>query len=478
MAISNHLDRRITWALAALAIGLLAVAMPMSLSIMVIGFVGAIIVILIEPALAIIAMLALAPLKTLIETEVGWGFPADIGQLSFAAAIGAWALQKMVRRERLWPGQRPAFLPTLGLFLLVTGLSIPNAYSTGAGISEWLKWLEIGILVIVVADFAQRRWEWLVFGVILAAAIQALIGVWEFHGGSGAAHLWIADFRYFRAFGTFGQPNPFGAFMGLVLPLSMGITWGYIGQAVKDRQLGKPQLFLYAALSIVLLVGLLVSWSRGAWMGFGAAVVVMIWLVPQRRRNGTLAVAAAGTGFGLAWLVGLVPATITERILSFTEDFSGFGDMREVVISDENFAVVERLAHWQAALDMAAARPWLGVGFGNYEAAYLDFNLVNWTLALGHAHNYYLNLLAEVGIIGLLSYVLLWGHVIILTWYMIHRASEVERGVAIGLMGVWTHLTVHSLVDKLYVNNLFLHVGVMLGILAVLQHRVYTNRVQ
>ncbi|MCI0710962.1 MAG: O-antigen ligase family protein [Chloroflexi bacterium] len=477
MAISNNFDRRITWALTALAMGLLVMSMPMSLSVMVIGLAGALILILIEPALAIIAMLALAPLKTLIETEVGWGLPADIGQLSLAVAIGAWALQKMIRRDRLWPIRLPSFIPTLGLFLLVTGFSIPNAYSIGAGLSEWLKWLEIGILIVVVADFAERRWEWLVFGVILAAAIQAVIGIWEFRGGSGAAHLWIADFRYFRAFGTFGQPNPFGAFMGLVLPLSLGMMWGYLGQAIKERRLWKAELSLYAALSIILLAGLLVSWSRGAWMGFGAAVVVMVWLLPKHRRNGTLTVAAAGIGFWLARLLGLVPATITVRILSFTEDFSGFGDMRGVVITDENFAVVERLAHWQAALDMAAARPWLGVGFGNYEAAYLDFNLVNWTLALGHAHNYYLNLLAEVGIIGLLSYLLLWGHVIILTWYMIHQANGVERGVAIGLMGVWTHLAVHSLVDKLYVNNLFLHVGVMLGILAVLQHRIDTNRV-
>ena len=41
------------------------------------------------------------------------------------------------------------------------------------------------------------------------------------------------------------------------------------------------------------------------------------------------------------------------------------------------------------------------------------------------------------------------------------------RGLTLGLLGTWTHLAIHSFVDKLYVNNLFLHIGVMLGLLAV-----------
>ena len=53
---------------------------------------------------------------------------------------------------------------------------------------------------------------------------------------------------------------------------------------------------------------------------------------------------------------------------------------------------------------MAETQPWLGVGFGNYAAAYPDFRLLLWENALGHAHNYYLNVAAEIGAIGLLAY--------------------------------------------------------------------------
>ncbi len=49
---------------------------------------------------------------------------------------------------------------------------------------------------------------------------NALIGLYEFFGGSGALVLLI-DNRFSRAFGTFGQPNPFGGFMGLLAPVAL-----------------------------------------------------------------------------------------------------------------------------------------------------------------------------------------------------------------------------------------------------------------
>ena len=388
------------WGGLAILGGLLVISLPLPLTILLIGLIGLGIILLLEPTLALILMLTIAPLKTLIETELSWNLPLDIGQLSFGLAVGVWVLTKTVQRENIWQTKKsPLFMP-LGLFLFVTALSLPAAYSLTAGLREWLKWAEITILVFMALDM-RVRWQWLVFGVILAGVIQALIGIYEFRGGSGAAHLWILDYQYFRAFGTFGQPNPFGAFMGLVLPLTLGTTWGYFTlswqkwrnkagnnettPSVEATTCCSPTVmtFVYGTLAVIILIGLLVSWSRGAWLGFGVAGLVMVWLAPQKRWHGTLAVASGGLGGGILWLMGLLPTAVTERILSFIEDFGGFGDMRGVVISDENFAVVERLAHWQTAFDMAAHRPLLGVGFGNYEAAYPDFALVNWEFALG-----------------------------------------------------------------------------------------------
>jgi O-antigen ligase len=486
------LDRAADWqwgALAALA-GLLIAVLPPATSALLIGLVLIGLLMLIEPALALVVMLCVAPLKTLIETEGGLTLPfgLDIGQFALIVAVGVWITRKAADREPLWRGRSVRVYGALLTFLAATALTLPGAVSPGKGLSEWLKWAEILLLAFMTADFAEGRWRWLLFGVLLAASIQALLGIYQFTGGSGAPHLWILDYRFFRAFGTFGQPNPFGALMGLSLPLALGTAWGYLCLAwqqrndpsTRERTRRAVSLLIaggYGGMAALILAGLLVSWSRGAWIGFAAALLTLLWLAPSSFKRGALAVAGAGGLFGLLWLAGLAPASITERIAGFTEDFAGFRDMRGVAINDDNFAVVERMAHWQAAIAMAERRPWLGVGFGNYEAAYPDFALINWPLALGHAHNYYLNLLAETGILGLVVYMMMGAVIIRLTYQALRQApSPVEQGIALGLMGVWTHLAVHSLFDKLYVNNLFLTVGVLLGLLVILLHRAQPGR--
>jgi O-antigen ligase len=421
-----------------------------------------------EPALALILMLAAAPLKTLIETEAGFPLPLDIGQWALAAYIGVWGLRWAVDKSQLPAMPWPIFGP-VALFLWAALLSLGTAESPAATLQEGFKWVEMLILLVLVAN--TRRWEWAVVGVVFSGVLQAALGVWQFMGGSGAPHLWILDYEYFRAFGSFGQPNPFGAFMGMILPLSLGLSLAALWAAAAQKRLLSPAsglLLLCGAATGILLLGLLASWSRGAWLGFLAAGAVVVWAFPQPRWLGHGAVIAGALGLGVLWNLGLLPASLTARLTDFRQDFSGFRDVRGVAIDDANFAVIERLAHWQAALEMAKSSPYLGQGFGNYEIVYPGYALIDWPNPLGHAHNYYLNLLAETGLLGLVTYLLMWGFIFVATWGLCHHPGLTiwGRGTAAGLLGTWTHISVHSLLDKLYVNNLFLHVGVMLGIVA------------
>jgi O-antigen ligase len=193
----------------------------------------------------------------------------------------------------------------------------------------------------------------------------------------------------------------------------------------------------------------------------------MVFFFPRRRWQALALLLGAGMVVGMLWLAGYLPVGIEQRINNALTEFSGFGDMRAQPVSDENFAIVERLAHWQAAYHMASAHPFLGVGLGNYEVAYPTYRIPSWPRAPGHAHNDYLNILAETGLIGLATYLVSWAVILYWTVRALPQPDLVRRGVIVGLLGVWTHLAIHSIVDKLYVNNLFLHVGVMLGLLAV-----------
>jgi O-antigen ligase len=115
--------------------------------------------------------------------------------------------------------------------------------------------------------------------------------------------------------------------------------------------------------------------------------------------------------------------------------------------------------------------PWLGVGIGNYEAAYARYALPMWTYALGHAHNYYLNIGAEAGVLGFVAYLVLWGTALVGTWRIGRQASGWAWGVALGVLGVLVHLFVHNFFDNLYVHNMYLHVAILLGIVPLLSRR-------
>lgn len=474
---------RFPTAFAALALlaGTIIARLPAPTMALVLGTAVLLVLALIEPKAGVVILLLLAPLKALFETETAYPLPLDVGQIALAAVVICWLLNRIARREPLALRGSPVQIPLL-LFTLAAALSLPGAISVGTGLEELLKWIEMILLVSFCRALYRRQdVHWLVFALILAGGIQATIGLYEFFGGSGAAHLWILDNRYFRAFGTFGQPNPFGGFMGLILPIALVTALGYgsqVWQALRadgrstlrqeQTQIALFSAAFYGVMTGVIGAGLLASWSRGAWIGFAAALMGMILFAFRSPvRALTFAVVAALLALALG-SSGLLPASLTERMGGFLEEFTMLGDARGLDITDANYAVLERLAHWQSATWMAADHPWLGVGFGNYEAAYPRYALLNWPLALGHAHNYYLNLLAEVGLVGLAAYILAWGMILILSIRLWRHSAGLPRAWSVGLLGAWFHLTIHSLVDKLYVNNLFLHLGCMLGLLAVL----------
>lgn len=463
------------WTVTALAAGLLIARLDNASGLVVIGLVAAGLLALISPLSALVLLLVVAPLRTLIATESPVQLPLDVGQLTLLALVFFWFVFRVGRRSVLVPSLRSSVVYALLGFIVIGLLNAFSAWSLGAWLTEWLKWAQMLTLVLVVLTLGKRDgWRWAVFALSVAAVANALIGIYEFFGGSGALHLLI-DNRFFRAFGTFGQPNPFGGFMGLVAPLALMAFVGYALTAWtawrRTRRLPIHLLIAtgwYGIASALTVAGVFISWSRGAWLAFGLSVLVIAFALPRRIMVSVIVLVSALVLVGLLWSTGRLPASIVARVNSATEELFAFNDVRGVDITPENYAVVERLAHWQAALNMARAYPWLGVGLGNYEVAYPAYRLINWKFPLGHAHNYYLNVFAEAGMIGLVSYGLFWASVTRVTWRVRRHPNRLARCVAIGLLGTWTYLAVHSLTDNLYVNNLFLHLGVMLGILAVL----------
>jgi O-antigen ligase len=86
-------------------------------------------------------------------------------------------------------------------------------------------------------------------------------------------------------------------------------------------------------------------------------------------------------------IVLLAPAAIQDRIMSITD-------------IENNRSNLGRIALWKGALLMFEDNPVKGVGINNFREVYMESYKQPNTVANSHAHNTYLNFLAETGIIG------------------------------------------------------------------------------
>jgi putative inorganic carbon (HCO3(-)) transporter len=472
--------RNFFWVFIAIVASLILVILPIEL--VLIGIFGIVFIAVsnYQPLLALILLLVFAPLRTLIATESNWALPLDIGQLLIVWYALSYGIKQILHRQSLLGFLRAHWVISgLLVFLIATGISGFVAWDMGTWLTEWLKWwVVLAVVLLTVAVGRGQRWHWLVFALVVAGVANAIVGIYIFFGGSGADHL-VINGRFFRAFGTFGQPNPFGGFMGMIAPLAIMMTLAWLRrawlqwrtQSTSSWRISVLVAGFYGISSAVIGVALIMSWSRGAWLSLVVAGGATLFTLPKTWGKRLLLVLVTGSVVAGVWFSDLLPDAIVNRVASSTEELFMVNDVRGVDITGENYAVVERLAHWQAALIMAEHHPWWGVGFGNYAVAYDAYRLINWDEALGHAHNYYLNILAEAGMIGTLAYSLMWLFILGTTWHAQQHPHKMARLLVAGLMGSWAYILTHSLLDNLYVNNIFVHLGVMLGIVIILHEQ-------
>jgi len=465
---------------------------------------------LIRPEYGLYLLIVAVPFGSVREIAIS-GFTVGAAEALVGLVLAAW-LARMVAAGEVKTLHPPLLLPLL-IFLGAALLSLTGALSLKYSFKEILKWLEVlGVYLFVASAIEKEQAKVVVLFMLLAGIGQALLGFYQFFGRVGPEAFVVLG-RFVRAYGTFEQPNPYGGYLGLVLPLAFGVLlgtgkWGATvqeGDKTPPSSRACPELAEGGRLggggfcgtegppspapslrgrgsAVVAILGLatmgaalLMSWSRGAWLGFAAAFILMNLAHSRRAAAFFALICLLVASVLLLGSMQVLPQGITQRITDFLPYLHVF-DVRGVKLTDANYAVVERMAHWQAAWGMFNDRPWLGVGIGNYEPVYPAYALPGWTEPLGHAHNYYLNLAAEAGLIGLAAYLVLWGTVFWQAWKVIRATQGYWRGVAVGILGALTHLSVHNVFDNLYVHNMYLHVAMLLGLLFVAVKREDVKR--
>ncbi len=444
-----------------------------------------ILIILLRPVWGLITLLALIPFSPLVSLHLG-GVRVGGMEALLALMLIAWLLRMAVRGQVVIP-HPPLLVPWL-VWLGIILVSWSGALSLGATATETLKWLEmLALYLFMAANMKRRHVPWLVASMLLAGVVQAGLGLHQFIGRVGPEGFLILDGRFLRAFGTFRQPNPYAGYLGLTLPIALSLMlWSFSQTSqnpnpqsqitdhkcqitghrsqIHTRVSSLALSALLAAATGLILCGLYASQSRGAWIGAAAAVIVVSAV---RSKRAAILFATAVTLLTIVGALGafdLLPESVVQRFADVVP-VTGIPNIAIAEVTDANFPAIERMAHWQAALNMWRDHLWLGVGFGNYPAVYPVYAIGRWLDPLGHAHNFCLNVASETGLVGLLAYGLFWLSAVALSWRAVRGSRGFQRAVAIGCLGVLVHLTVHNMVDNLFVQGMYLQVAAVLGLL-------------
>lgn len=394
---------------------------------------------------------AAVPFRGLAEIKVG-GIAIGLSDVFLAAVLAIWILGRRRRTEILVPPY------AVGLLFFSAWLAATTVVATEPSLvlKETLKWTQCAIALVVLSlhlrdEIFLRLLFWIVG---LAVVGQAVLGIVQTVGGFGPPGLVVGN--VIRAFGTFQQPNPYGGYLGIHLPI-------LLAAAIYARGSRRRWILLIWAL---VLIAVIASRSRGAWLGFGASTLAVTYVAGYRSLLWRWGIPSMAGGAVLALIVAIYVGVFDQIVPPDIERVViGQHPVADVVRDRamDNYAIVERVAHWSTGWRMFLDQPVLGVGSGGFDEAYRRYALHPFDSPLGHAHNVVLNFGAEAGFGGMV----IFGALILWVFGSGVKAVSRVRGtdqewVAVGALGGLVALTTHNLVDNLFVSGM----GIVFALLA------------
>lgn len=290
----------------------------------------------------------------------------------------------------------PLALPALAL-LAASLLSLRSTLNLYEGVNSVFRLLIhlLLFLLVVRAVTSRPSFDRLVRAMILAAIPISLYGLSQARG-------W--DFLSLEA--RFVPVSTLGN-LGYVSQVLVPLVSLAIGQAITASS--RPLRVLSGVALLLALAHLLLVQRRAGFVALMTAALILLLLLRGRRDLpqipiGRLAAWIGGSLLAIALCLGLlVPGVwqgVTHRVVSIP-------DLTDV-------ANRVRILIWQSTLTMVRDHPLTGVGAGNYALVYPRYRkLEEWGLSqrqiVGEAHNDYLQVAAEAGLIGLAAFLfLLW----------------------------------------------------------------------
>ncbi len=265
---------------------------------------------------------------------------------------------------------------------------------TQSALETYVKDVIITILVIFLLrrtiTFRGVVWTLLLAGIFMGSitTYQQITGTYQTtYWGFGLASLQniVGKSNDYRITGPIGDPNFYAQILLVLVPLALERLW-------HERQ---PILRFLAGWALaVCLLSIIFTFSRGAFLGLIIITILFIW--HYRIRFVPLLITLLLGSF----LLQFVPEQYSERVQTMTNLIPGLS--QEDARNDSSFR--GRLSETQAGWRMFKEHPLLGVGLNNYAVHYQTYSRqigIDSRLEDRAAHNLYLEIAAETGLLGL-----------------------------------------------------------------------------
>ncbi|MCX6922536.1 MAG: O-antigen ligase family protein [Verrucomicrobia bacterium] len=380
----------------------------------------------------VLAILVLGPLGT-----------GAVRPLEFAIIQGLTLGVMVLWGARLWLDPRPQlFWPPICWAVAAFTLYAIGRYLTAdieyVARQELIHILVYAFLFLAILNnlYRQESTQIISCALVFLAMAISFYAIYQFLTHSHRVWNFYVRADY-GASGTYISRNHLGGFLEMVLPLGLAFT-------LTSRLKPVVKVFLGYA-SLVILVGIAVTVSRGTYASAGVALLLFFGVLMFRRtyRLPSIAMLVVILGAGAYFL---------PRSLPVQARFKQMVEGAERVENDVRFML------WRAALQVWQKNVWWGVGPGHYDYRFREVRPAEVQLRPGWAHNDYLNVLAEWGITGTALVTSAWvllGLGVLKTWSTVCRAPRdlgedrgknkfaLVLGTSVGLAAI----LVHSVVD-------------------------------
>lgn len=331
-----------------------------------------------NPLYPLIAYAALIPMEELIVLPT-------LGTLTRLAAIAFFAVYLFHRRFVI----NLRVLPLASWFFIIWSFTslLWTAEPTLQGANMMLQ---LFVMTMLIADYLSRfpnHIRPILNGYTLSSIVLAIIGIINFFRGVGATGTFTAAAR---TSAIEGQSVAHFAFYMVIALL-------YLINLLLSQHTRRLTKIITATLSPVLVLAILLSGTRGAWLATVGALLIMY--VPRLKPR--------------QWLLLLLTAAITSTIALQIPVVTNYVRFRTVEAAETGGA--GRIDIWKISTRLLLDHPVRGVGLSGFDEAlnYNRFSETPFNISLEepfrniNAHNIYLEITAELGVIGIIPF-LIW----------------------------------------------------------------------